>query len=76
MRFGGREIFAGLVLMVVGAGTARGDEAQARCAWRTGEKLGVGFAEICTAPSAPKGLLEWSPAEVAPFWMSAAPLPC
>lgn len=76
VRFGGRAVFLGLVLMVVGAGTARGDEAQARCAWRTGEKLGVGFAEICTAPSAPKGLLEWSPAEVAPFWMSAAPLPC
>ena len=62
--------------MVVGTATARGDEGRASCAWRTGEKLGVGFAEICTPASAPKGLLEESPAEAAPFWMSAAPLPC
>jgi hypothetical protein len=76
VRFGGREILAGLLLMVVGTGTASGDEPRGKCAWRTGEKLGVGFAEICTAPSAPKGLLEESPADVAPFWMSAAPLAC
>ena len=76
VRFGGREVLAGLLVMVVGAATARGEEPQARCAWRTGEKLGIGFAEICTPASAPKGLLEESPAEIAPFWMSAAPLPC
>mgnify|MGYP001817316582 CR=1 FL=1 len=74
--FGAREILAGLLLVLVGTATASADETRARCAWRTGEKLGVGFAEICTPPSAPKGLLEESPAEVAPFWMSAAPLPC
>lgn len=76
VRFGGREILAGLLLMVIGTATASGDEPQVKCAWRTGEKIGVAFAEICAAPSAPKGLLEESPAEVAPFWMSAAPLPC
>jgi len=76
MTFGAREILAGLLLMVVGAATAKGDEPRAPCAWRTGEKLGIGFAEICTPTSAPKGLLEESPAEIAPFWMSAAPLPC
>ena len=71
-----RWILGGLLLMVVGSGTASGDEAQARCGWRTGEKLGVGFAEICTPPSAPEGPLGESAAEVASFWMSAAPLPC
>ena len=76
VRFGGREILAALLVMVVGTATASGDEARGSCAWRTGEKLGVAFAEICTPPSAPKGILEESPAEVAPFWMSAAPLPC
>lgn len=76
VRFGGREALAGLLVMVIGTATARGDEPPAKCAWRTGEKLGIAFAEICVAPSAPKGLLEESPAEVAPFWMSAAPLPC
>lgn len=72
----GRELVAGLLLIVVGTATARADEPLESCAWRTGEKLGVAFAEICTAASAPKGLLEESPADVAPFWMSAAPLPC
>jgi len=76
VRFGGREILAGLLVMVIGTATASGDEPRANCAWRTGEKLGIAYAEICAAPSAPKGLLEESPAEVAPFWMSAAPLPC
>ncbi len=76
VRFGGREILAGLLVMVVGTATASGDEPRGKCGWRTGEKLGVAFAEICTPPSAPKGLLEESPADVAPFWMSAAPLPC
>ena len=76
VRFGGCEVFAGLLLMVIGAGTARGDDPRDPCVWRTGEKLGLAFAEICTPPSAPKGVLEESPAEVAPFWMSAAPLPC
>ena len=70
VRFGGREILGGLLLMVIGTATASGDEPQVKCAWRTGEKIGVAFAEICAAPSAPKGLLEESPAEVAPFWMS------
>ena len=76
VRFAGREILAGLLLTVIGTARASGDEPRAGCAWRTGEKLGVAFAEICTPSSAPKGLLEESPAEVAPFWMSAAPLPC
>jgi len=71
-----RWILGGLLLMVVGTGTASGDELGAKCAWRTGEKLGVGFAEICTPSSAPTGPLEKSPAEAASFWMSAAPLPC
>ena len=76
VRFGWRGILAGVLLIVVGVATASADEPRAKCAWRTGEKIGVGFAEICAAPSAPKGLLEESPADVAPFWMSAAPLPC
>ena len=76
VRFGAREILGGLLLMVIGTATAKGDEPRARCAWRTGEKLGVAFAEICTPPSVPKGLLETSPEDVAPFWMSAAPLSC
>ena len=76
VRFGRRELLAGLLLMVVGTATASGDEPKGKCAWRTGEKIGVGFAELCAAPSAPKGLLEESPADVAPFWMSAAPLTC
>ena len=76
VRLGGCEILAVLLLMGIGAAGASADEPRADCAWRTGEKLGVGFAEICTPPSAPKGVLEESPAEVAPFWMSAAPLPC
>ncbi len=62
--------------MVIGTATAKGDEPPARCAWRTGEKLGVAFAEICTPARVPKGLLETSPDEVPPFWMSAAPLSC
>ena len=45
MTFGAREILAGLLLMVVGAATAKGDEPRAPCAWRTGEKLGIGFAD-------------------------------
>ena len=73
---GGREILAGLLLMGIGNARASADEPRASCAWRTGEKLGVAFAEICTPSSDPEGLLEESPAEIAPFWMSAAPLPC
>ena len=76
VRFGGREALAGLLVMVIGTATASGDEPRDKCAWRTAEKLGIAYAEICAAPSAPKGLLEENPAEVAPFWMSAAPLPC
>lgn len=76
VRLGAREFLGALLVMVVAAATASAEEPPGRCAWRTGEKLGVAFAEICTPASAPKGLLEESPAEVAPFWMSAAPLPC
>ncbi len=72
-----RWILGGLLLMVVGTATASAEEPRADCAWRTGEKLGFGFAEICTPPSVPKGLLGESPdGGLAPFWMSAAPLPC
>ncbi len=76
VRLGARWILGGLLLIVIGTARASGDEPQARCAWRTGEKLGIAFAEICTPPSAPKGPLGESPDDVAPFWMSAAPLPC
>ena len=76
VRFGTGEILAGLVLMVIGTARASADGPAAGCAWRIGEKLGVAFAEICTPSSAPEGLLEESPADVSPFWMSAAPLPC
>ena len=76
VRFGACEILGALLLMVLGTGRASGDEPQAACAWRTGEKLGVAFAEICTPASVPEGLLETGPDDVAPFWMSAAPLPC
>jgi hypothetical protein len=76
VRLGARGILGGLLLMVIGTARASGDEPRARCAWRTGEKLGIAFAEICTPPSVAKGLLVESPDDVAPFWMSAAPLPC
>ncbi|MGB5502839.1 MAG: hypothetical protein WBM75_10595 [Polyangiales bacterium] len=76
VRFGAREVLGALLLMVIGTARASGDEPRAACAWRTGEKLGVAFAEICTPASVPKGVLATRSDEVAPFWMSAAPLPC
>lgn len=74
MRFGGRDLFA--LLLVLGTPSASRGEPPPSCVWRTGEKLGVAFAEICTPRTAPPGLLEETPSGAASFWMSAAPLAC